>query len=406
MGSYRQIALTSTIGKVLERLIANRLSWWLEERSALSPWQAGFRMRRSTTDQCLWLSQFITDGLQSTQRRRSIGTLFDLSLAYDRVWRTGLLMKMSKMGVPSRFTEWLTFWFINRIARVLVNGAICPFRTIKESLPLVSVHSPLLFTIYVDDLLAEFERDTFVRAYADDLLIAHSARNKDMIVASMQPEVDKVVAWSKKARLTLSTFKCETAFISLDCADSAWQANITIDGKRMFGNPIPFFLDFRYHRMLTFAEHVRKLCQSMSSGFNLHRALGGTTWGWHASDCRKIYIAIVRSMLKYAAAAWEPWLLATSTSKLENVQLEAARAISGLVRFTPVETVLAEFQPPPIATRFQAIYLIKADEWVHLPPTVDRRQAIFPACRQRLNKKDWRNALFLCQNQLGLKPRF
>ena len=35
MGRYRQIALTLTIGKVLDRLIANRLSWWLEGHSAL-----------------------------------------------------------------------------------------------------------------------------------------------------------------------------------------------------------------------------------------------------------------------------------------------------------------------------------------------------------------------------------
>ena len=30
VSSYRTIALTSTIGKLLERLIVNRLSWWLE----------------------------------------------------------------------------------------------------------------------------------------------------------------------------------------------------------------------------------------------------------------------------------------------------------------------------------------------------------------------------------------
>ena len=42
-------------------------------------------------------------------------------------------------------------------------------------------------------------------AYADDLLITRSARNKDMIMACLQSEVDKVVAWSDKARLTLST---------------------------------------------------------------------------------------------------------------------------------------------------------------------------------------------------------
>ena len=41
--SSRPIALTSTIWKLLERLIVNRLSWWLEAKSLLSPWQAGFR---------------------------------------------------------------------------------------------------------------------------------------------------------------------------------------------------------------------------------------------------------------------------------------------------------------------------------------------------------------------------
>ena len=117
-GNYRPIALTSMIVKVLERLITNRLSCWLEEHSTLSLWQAGFRKGHSTTDQGLWPSQFISDGVQSTQRQRTIATLFDISGAYDHVWRTGLLMKMSKIGIPRRFTEWLSSWFINRTARV------------------------------------------------------------------------------------------------------------------------------------------------------------------------------------------------------------------------------------------------------------------------------------------------
>ena len=67
---------------------------------------------------------------------------------------------------------------------------------------------PILFTIYIDNILAEFEKDTFVSTYADDLLIARSARNKNMIVAPLQP-IDRVVVWSDKARLTLNTSKCE-----------------------------------------------------------------------------------------------------------------------------------------------------------------------------------------------------
>ena len=53
VSSYRPIALTSTNGKLLERLIINRLSRWLEAKLLLSPWLAGFRKRRCTTEQCL-----------------------------------------------------------------------------------------------------------------------------------------------------------------------------------------------------------------------------------------------------------------------------------------------------------------------------------------------------------------
>ena len=101
--SYRPIVLTLTIRNVLERLVANRLSWWLEEHSDLSPWQAGFRKRCSTTRQWLWPSQFISHGFLSTQCWHTIAIFIDFSRAYDRVWCAGLLVKMLKMGISRRF---------------------------------------------------------------------------------------------------------------------------------------------------------------------------------------------------------------------------------------------------------------------------------------------------------------
>ena len=115
VSSNSPIALTSTIGKLLERLIVNRLSWWLEAKSLLSPWQAGFRKRRCTTDQCLRLSQFVSDGFQSTNKERTVLMLFDYSRACDTVWRTGLLQKMLDIGVPLCFVQWTTAWLTNRI---------------------------------------------------------------------------------------------------------------------------------------------------------------------------------------------------------------------------------------------------------------------------------------------------
>ena len=172
MSSYRPIALTSTIGNLHQRLIVNRLSWWLEAKSLLSPWLAWFCKRRLNTDQCLRLSQFVSDGFQSTNKERTVLMLFDYSKAYDTVWRTGLLQKMLNIGIPLRFVQWTTAWLTNRIARVQLNGVTGRCRTFKEGLPQGSVLSPLLFVLYINDLLGNFSESTMVSAYADDLALA------------------------------------------------------------------------------------------------------------------------------------------------------------------------------------------------------------------------------------------
>ena len=95
-----------------------------------------FSLGSSTTEQCLRLSQLISAGFQSSQRQRTIATFFDFSLSYDCAWRMVLVLIMSKIGFPRRYTEWLSSRFINRTARVRVNGSISPFRTLKVRLPL------------------------------------------------------------------------------------------------------------------------------------------------------------------------------------------------------------------------------------------------------------------------------
>ena len=53
--SYRLIALTSCLCKILEKMINNRLVFVLERKNLISPWQSGFRQGRSTTNNILML---------------------------------------------------------------------------------------------------------------------------------------------------------------------------------------------------------------------------------------------------------------------------------------------------------------------------------------------------------------
>ena len=183
--------------------------------------------------------------------------LFDYSNAYDTVWRIGLLQKMLDIGVPLRFEQWTTAWLTNRIASVKLNGVTERCCTFKDGLPQGSVLSPLLFVLYVNDLLGNFSESTMVIACADDLALACRGRKKEDVALRMQAEVDKVVSWSQQARLTINAAKCEVAFFSLDNSEAQWRLQITINGVPPSCTTSQTFLGVTYDRPMTFGTLVK-----------------------------------------------------------------------------------------------------------------------------------------------------
>ena len=74
--SYRPISLTSCVGKLMERLINNRLTWHLESKGHINPEQAAFRQNRSTEDQVSYLTQAIGDAFQ--EKKHTLAVWVDL----------------------------------------------------------------------------------------------------------------------------------------------------------------------------------------------------------------------------------------------------------------------------------------------------------------------------------------
>ena len=124
LDSYRPIALTSCLAKVMERMVSKRLQHLAKSRGMLNSDQSGFRPQRSTEDQVIRLSQAISDGFQTKKPpNRTVLALLDFSKAYDKVWRADLLATMLRKGVPVRYVRWIQGFLSNRQARVRLNRA-------------------------------------------------------------------------------------------------------------------------------------------------------------------------------------------------------------------------------------------------------------------------------------------
>ena len=104
--NYRPIALTSCLCKTLERIINDRLTWFLEEKNVLSPFQAGFRHGRSTNDQLVQLETSIREAF--IKKQHLLAVFFDLEKAFDTTWKYGIEKDLHKAGLRGRLPQFIS----------------------------------------------------------------------------------------------------------------------------------------------------------------------------------------------------------------------------------------------------------------------------------------------------------
>ena len=198
-GNYRPIALLPIVSKVMERLAHDKLSQFLKPWFA--PNQSGFKKKDGTTPQLLRLTQTWADAVDSGCYVGSV--FFDLRKAFDRVWHRGLLSKLQAAGISGAAYHWFADFLNNRVQATSVDGCLSAFSPLHAGVPQGAILSPLLFSIYMNDI--PFPDST--NLFADDTSSFVVDSSPGSLCLKLQERTDGLCSWFSKWLLSVNSAK-------------------------------------------------------------------------------------------------------------------------------------------------------------------------------------------------------
>ena len=154
--NHRGISLLSIAGKILARILLNRLNVHLE-RHLLPDSQCGFRAGRGTADM-IFAARQLQEKCQE-QNFRLYTNFVDLTKAFDTVSREGLWKIMAKFGCPAKFIAMVQQFHDGMNARVQDDGEYSEPFPVTNGVKQGCVLAPTLFSMMFSAMLIDAFRD-------------------------------------------------------------------------------------------------------------------------------------------------------------------------------------------------------------------------------------------------------
>ena len=115
----------------------------------------------------------------------------DASAAFDRVWHSGLIFKLKQYGICGVFLRWIEDYLTNRRQRVVIDGQKSEWTFITAGVPQGSILGPLLFLIYVNDIIEDI--DSEILLFADDTCLYEPIISPRVSIDRINDDVSNVI---------------------------------------------------------------------------------------------------------------------------------------------------------------------------------------------------------------------
>ena len=355
--NYRPVSNLSFLSKVLERVVAARLTNYMTINQLHEPMQSAYRACHSTETALVRVQNDILRTLD--QGGAAILVLLDLSAAFDTIDHSILLSRMeSVLGVKGSALQWFKSYLLGRKQRIKINDDFSENQEILWSVPQGSVLGALLFLIYIIPL-AQLIRSYGLNnhGYADDtqLCLSFKKTSDNAIVKREILNLEKclcdISVWMSQNKLKLNNDKTEIILFG----SKKHLAELNIKSLSVAGTDVSVAsepvrnLGAMFDSQLTMAPHVKSVVKK--SSFHL-RNIGKARRVLTEDATKTVMQSLVMSHLDYCNALLIG-IQQDLIAKLQRLQNSAARIVSRTRKYEHITPVLIKLHWLPIKFRIQ-----------------------------------------------------
>ena len=311
--NYRPISLLPLPGKVMEKLIHQRLSTHLETNSLLANEQHGFRKAHSTVHSIAQLTNYIYRDLD--EKSPTLAVFIDFKKAFDCVQHPVLLKKLEAMNLDVLGIDWIKDYLTRRQQRVFANGSYSSYQDISQGVPQGSVLGPLFYIIYANDL-TDIVKNCKIAMYADDTVLYISCKkNFELSVKKLQEDIDSLSQWCVGNGITANVEKTKVmVFGSNNSLANIPQFDIKFGGVALQMVSSYMYLGILLDNKLTYNLYVNRIIGSFTAKLKQFRRMRGFL---STKAALMVYKGMLLPILEYG----DIFLVGTSATNRKRLQV-------------------------------------------------------------------------------------